>query len=171
MRSPFWRPSVLPIFCLPARCSSTHPREVFHLKRLWGKAFPGFLLLTMLPNGVCAQCTVKPNHPKHQSLEQRRVYCRAVPEQVSHAPPPPQTLSSLKGFSKAVLKARWESGGPGYVIRSCTDLWLSDVEITGQLAPLTLRDQNIWGLPDHNHQVVTFCHLVMALVSEKQLRR
>ena len=48
---------------------------------------------------------------KRQTLEQRKVYYRAMQgEWVAHAS---KTLNSLKGFSKAFLKARWGRGVVG----------------------------------------------------------
>ena len=54
---------------------------------------------------------------KYQSLEQRKFYCRAMQgEQVAHAQNKNKNKNpnySLKGFSKAFLKARWGRGIPG----------------------------------------------------------
>ena len=52
----------------------------------------------------CVRCTVKPDELKHRSLEQRKVYCRAM--QGERWLMPLKALSSLKGFCKALLRAR-----------------------------------------------------------------
>ena len=49
-----------------------------------------------------AQCTVRPNRLKCQSLEQRKIQCRAIQGDRQIMPPSP---NSLKGFNKAFLKA------------------------------------------------------------------
>lgn len=61
--------------------------------------------LTMLLNAnSCPQHTARPNEQKHWSLEQRKIYFRAVQgEWVAHAPKSP---NSWKGFSKPLLKVR-----------------------------------------------------------------
>lgn len=52
---------------------------------------------------LCALPTVKPNKWKHQGLEQRKVYCRAIQrDQWLIAKPP----NSPKDFNQAFLKAR-----------------------------------------------------------------
>ena len=61
------------------------------------------LLITVLLQSVsvnlCVQCTVRPNKLKPLSLEQRKVYCRAMQgRQVAHAL---KSLSFPEGFCKA----------------------------------------------------------------------
>ena len=61
---------------------------------------------------------------KHQNVEQTTAYYRAKQgEQVICAP---QTPNPLKGFIKAILKARWGHGVPESMINLCTILWLAD---------------------------------------------
>ena len=48
----------------------------------------------------CAQLTARPKDTKHWSLEQRKVYCRAIQgEQVAHAPQNPELP---KGFQQCL---------------------------------------------------------------------
>ena len=50
----------------------------------------------------------KQTETSYWSLEQRKFYCRAMQEEwVAHTP---KTPNSSKGFSKALLKARWGKG-------------------------------------------------------------
>lgn len=65
-------------------------------------------------------------------------------------PPPPQNSELPEGFSKAFLKVRWGRGVPGYVISSCTTLWVVD----GWWTVSVLRGQKVWRLCAPNHQVV-----------------
>ena len=94
-----------------------------------------------------------------QTNQNVRVWSRALQkEQVAHAPQNPELP---KGVSKAFLKARWGRGTPGYVISSCTILWLVDVEVTGRLTSSVLRCQYVGGLWAHDHQVVNFFYLMV----------
>ena len=73
---------------------------------------PPFENLHVLPNASsCAPRTVMPNK---LTLEQRKVYCRA--EQGKRVSCVQKTLNSLKGFSKAFLKANWGRGISGHMI-------------------------------------------------------
>ena len=85
-------------------------------------------VLVSLNTSLCAWHRVRPNRPKYCSLEQRKIYHRAM--QGDEWLMPPKPLNSPKGFCKAFLKARWRRGFTGYVISSCTILWLVDSEVT-----------------------------------------
>ena len=61
-------------------------------------------ILATISTISCAQHTVSPNKQKCPSLEQRKVYCRAM--QGERWLMPLKALSSLKGFCKALLRAR-----------------------------------------------------------------
>lgn len=61
---------------------------------------------------LCVWLTVRSNKAKGQSLVQRKFYCRARQGEWE-AHDPPQILNSLKGFNKALLKARWGRGVVG----------------------------------------------------------
>ena len=99
--------------------------------------------------------------PKYLSFEQRKVYCRAKPEErMAHAPKPwtPQMVSKDQVREGEVT---------GYVISLCTIHWLADVEVTEWVTLSVLRCQKVWGLCAHIYQVVNFFHLVVVLASEK----
>ena len=56
---------------------------------------------------------MRPNKLSHWSLEQRKVYCRAMQGELEYfvpPPPPAKTPNTSKDFSKALLKARWVRG-------------------------------------------------------------
>ena len=70
--------------------------------------------MNMLPNASsCAQSMVKPNKPKHQSLEQRKVYYRAMQGEGGLCPPNPKPS---KNFSRLV------KGQQGRSVISCCKL-------------------------------------------------
>ena len=88
----------------------------------------------LLPStSLCAWCTVRPNKLKHCSLEQRKVSCRAMQGSC-----PPKTPNHPKGFSKALLKARWRRGmvscckllGVGICSRRCPHRSGHDVSVS-----------------------------------------
>ena len=61
---------------------------------------------------------------KCRSLEQRRVYCRAMQgDEVAHAL---KSFMLLEGFRQSILKDRRSGDVSGYLISSCTILLLAD---------------------------------------------
>ena len=62
----------------------------------------------LLPNaGLCAQHTVRPNKTKCQSLEQRKVYCRAKQgERVACA----QNPKLPEGFQQSIFRSQVRAG-------------------------------------------------------------
>ena len=60
----------------------------------------------LLSTSSCAQCTVRPSKPKHQRLEQRKVYHRAVQKQVARV----QITQTPLRVSAKYLKAGWGQG-------------------------------------------------------------
>lgn len=94
----------------------------------------------LLQKGV--QHIVRPNRPKHESLEEKKVCSRAEQGECSKEPvstlplPTPKTLNSPRGFSKPFLKARWRKG----VLTHST---LADFEVTGRLTLSILRHQKV----------------------------
>ena len=54
------------------------------------------------------RCTVRPNKPKRQSLEQRKVYCRAMTEGVAHAPQNPEIP---EGFQQRIFEGQVKERG------------------------------------------------------------
>ena len=92
---------------------------------LWG------CLTFRFPNtGSCAWCTMRQNQLKLWSLEQIKVYCRAMQgEQVAHALK--KKRASQRVSNKTLLIACcWEGVSPECVIIFCIILWLVDVEVT-----------------------------------------
>ena len=93
---------------------------------------------TVLPNQTWVH---SPAHSKANLLTpgfgegKCSVYCR-VPSKESRATRAQNTQTYLMSFSKAFLKARWGRWRgrrvTGYVISSCTSLWLVDGEVTGR---------------------------------------
>ena len=159
---------ILSIFCLLTRCPLTQPREVSHLECLWGRTFLSFLLLTMLLNASLCVMHSEAKQTETSEFGAEKGLLQGHARRTGGLSSP-QTPNSLKDFSKAFLKARWGRGVPGYVISSCTILWLVDVEVTGQLTVSILRHQKVRGLRAHEHQVVDFFRLVVILASDKQL--
>ena len=82
----------------------------------WNKCSILLNWVTFVSASSIAHCSVRPDKPKCQSLEQRKVYCRAMQEIGGSCSKEAPSLSSLKGFGKAFLKARW--GITGFVISS-----------------------------------------------------
>ena len=89
------------------------------------------------------------------SLEQRKVYCRAMQEErVARAP---QNSGRPEGLQQSIFKGQ---GRP----RVCDQLGHNS--LMGSWWSI-LRSQIVWGLHAHDHQVVHFFHLVVVLASEK----
>ena len=65
---------------------------------------------------------------KHQSLEQRKVYCRARKETVAHALKSPELP---KRFQQSTLKSQVREGVARSVITLCSFLSLADGEVAG----------------------------------------
>ena len=65
---------------------------------------------------------------KHQSLEQRKVYCRAKKETVAHALKSPEIP---KRFQQNTLKSQVREGVARSVITLCSFLSLADGEVAG----------------------------------------
>ena len=65
---------------------------------------------------------------KHQSLEQRKVYCRARKETVAHALKSPELP---KRFQQSTLKSQVREGVARSVITLCSFLSLADCEVAG----------------------------------------
>ena len=87
------------------------PGQMFTAVFLWKegiwddfKHFPKFFMLVLTTPSLCSWCTVRPNKLKLQSLEQRKVYCRAKQGERRLVPRHSLTPNSLKSFSKAFLK-------------------------------------------------------------------
>ena len=80
---------------------------------------PGFSPL--VNSDSCAGHTVRPNRPKPRSLEQRKVYCKAMQgNEVAYAL---KCLEVPEGFWQSIFKSQVKGRGiAGYVIRSCTIL-------------------------------------------------
>ena len=74
--------------------------------------------------------TVRPNKLKCQSLQQRKVYCKAMKgDEVAHAL---KSLELPEGFQQSIFKGQVIGAGlSGYVISLRTVLWLADGEAAG----------------------------------------
>ena len=100
----------------------------------------------LLSISSCSWCPVRPDNTRTLELDQRKVYCRAMKEQVAHAP---QTPISLKGFSKAFSKARWRRAG---VIGCCKLLGVrilcscSGPHRSGHDVPVNLQQDKCYSL-------------------------
>ena len=64
-----------------------------------------------------AQHRVRPNKLKRWSLEQRKVYCRAM--QGDEAPHALKSLKLPEGFRQSIFKGQVREGVTGYVISLC----------------------------------------------------
>lgn len=94
--------------------------------------------------------TARPKKLRCWDLAQRKVIAGRCKEKGWLMPPTPQNSELPEGFSKAFLKVRWGRGIPGYVISSCTTLWL----VGGWWTASVLRGQKVWALCAPDHQVV-----------------
>ena len=83
-------------------CLSVHSDAQLHAGSLRYLSHGFFILCMTLNPSLCAQCTVRPNKLKCQSLDRRKVYCRVM-RRDRWLMPPPKTPNSPKGFSKVFV--------------------------------------------------------------------
>ena len=69
----------------------------------------------LLNTSLHARCTVRPNKLNHQSLEQRKIYCKASKETGGSCP---QNSELPRGFQQSIFKGQVREGG----LRVCDQL-------------------------------------------------
>ena len=137
------------------------------------------LLLSVLHFGVhsrrsfigmpCAWHTVRPNKPKHQNLEHRKVYCKVqqIKENgVTHG----LKTRTLHDLGERVFIGKIWGKSAGCV----TFLWLVGGEVTGWCSGISIMSpwfQPIWGPCAYAQPEVVILHLGVGLISYRRTQR
>ena len=127
--------------------------------------FPSLVVVSYYYNCYWMPIIVRPNNTETLEFWAEKLIAGPSKENGWLVPPNPKLP---QGFQQSIFKGQVREGEvTGYVMSSCTILWLVGVEVTGWLTLSILRCQKVWGLHAHDYQVVNFFHLVVVLASEK----